>query len=243
MRKRLLLTLVAIMMAIVFTACGDNNNNDEELKTLDVEFEVPEQIDVGETLELEAFVTYGDEPVTDADEVEFEVWEKNDQDNSTDYPSENNGDGTYTVEVTFDHDGVFEMYAHTTAHDLHTMPLREITVGEGGDYDEDGDDHSFDTEGFDMHFMGVEDGKAGVETDLVVHVMINEEHLADAKVRYEIWTDEDEDNRDWIDATETDEEYVANHTFDEQGTYNIQIHVEDDEDLHEHAQETVEINE
>lgn len=236
MRK--IFTLFAVIL-LSLAACGTNADNDE-IHMLEVEFDVPEQIDVGEPLVLEAVVSYGDEPVKDADEVTFEVWEKNDQDNAVFYDAENNEDGTYTYELTFDHDGIFEMYAHTTARDQHTMPLREITVGEGGEY-EDEEGTTFDTEGFDMHFMDVEDATIDEEVELIVHVMLDESHLADANVRYEIWHEEDEENRDWIDTTEDAEQYSANYTFEESGLYHIQVHVEDDDDLHEHAIYTVNV--
>lgn len=116
-------------------ACGDNEAVDE-LAMLEVEFEIPETLDVGETLKLEAVVTYGEETVTDADEVVFEVWEKDDQDNSEMIEAENNEDGTYTAETSFDDDGIYEMYAHTTARAMHTMPKREVVVGEGGEYED-----------------------------------------------------------------------------------------------------------
>lgn len=239
MRNKLIIVLFTLVFGLV--ACGNEDANNLELKDLGVEFNVPEHIEVGETLELKAIVTYGDEDVTDADDVNFEVWEKGDRDNGKRYDATNNGDGTYTAEVTFDHDGIFEMYAHTTARDLHTMPKREIVVGEGGNYEEVNEETTFQTEGFDIHFMEVEDAKVDEEIELVVHVMLDEEHLADANVRYEIWSNDNEDHRDWIDALETDGEYVATHTFTEAGIFNIQIHVEDDEDLHEHTQYEIEV--
>src|SRR5690625_6648091 len=81
MRK--IFTLFAVIL-LSLAACGTNADNDE-IHMLEVEFDVPEQIDVGEPLVLEAVVSYGDEPVKDADEVTFEVWEKNDRDNAVFY--------------------------------------------------------------------------------------------------------------------------------------------------------------
>lgn len=130
--------MVAIAL-VILAACGNNddtNNYLDGLVVLEVGFDVPETLEVGETLVLEAVVTYGDEIVDDADEVVFEVWEKGKQDESDRIDSKNNGDGTYTAEVTFDEDGIYEMYAHTTARAMHTMPKREVIVGEGGDYED-----------------------------------------------------------------------------------------------------------
>lgn len=242
MKRKITLLIATMICMIVLAACnGKNDMNNNVLLSLDVEFNVPETLEVGETLELKAVVTYGDEQVTDANEVVFEVWEKGDQDNSVDYEGENNGDGTYTAEVTFDHDGIFEMYAHTTARDMHTMPKREIVVGEGGDY-EDHDEHVFQTEGFDMHFMGVNEANAGEEVDLVVHIMMDEDHLAGAKVTYEISREDGDGETNSVEAKEENEEYIAKYTFAEAGTYNIEIHVEGDNDLHEHDEHTVEID-
>ena len=120
----------------ILAACGNGAENEsdqetEELAMLEVEFQLPEKADVDEIVELEAIVTHGDEKVEDADEVEFEYWAEGNEDDTTMVESINNGDGTYTAEVSFESDGIYEIYAHTTARDLHTMPKKSITVGEG----------------------------------------------------------------------------------------------------------------
>lgn len=122
--------LISLIITIAtLAACGDNSNDSEELKMLEVDFELPETAEVDEDVELKATVTYGDEKVTDADQMEFEYWPEEDRDDSTFVDGENNEDGTYTAEVSFDEDGVYEMYAHTTAEALHTMPKKSIEVG------------------------------------------------------------------------------------------------------------------
>lgn len=132
--RKLFLFMLALTI-IVLTACSGNKDeettNPDELKALEVEFEVPETAEAGETILLKATVTYGDEKVEDADEVNFEYWEGENEDDSTTIESTNNGDGTYTAEVTFESDGVFSIYAHTTARAMHTMPKKTVTVGKG----------------------------------------------------------------------------------------------------------------
>lgn len=154
MLRKSLVMVVAIFTAIIVAACGDSNEttDTDELDMLDVDFDVPETAEVDESIELEAYVTYGDEAVPDADEVDFEIWEMCDKDNSEHETPTNNDDGTYTLEYTFEEDGIYEVYAHTTAHDMHTMPKKEIKVGEGGEYDceEEEDDH-MDHEDHDDH--------------------------------------------------------------------------------------------
>lgn len=134
--RKIFLFMLASVFFVILTACGVNEDEGaedllDELKSLEVEFEVPETAEVGETILLKAIVTYGDENVDDADEVSFEYWEEGNEEDSTTVESTNNGDGTYTAEITFENDGVFSMYAHTTARDLHTMPKKSVTIENG----------------------------------------------------------------------------------------------------------------
>lgn len=253
MNKRLWL-FMAILAITVLAACSDDNsgNNEEieseELKTLEVDFEVPETADAGETVELKATVTYGDEKVKDADEVEFEYWEKGNEDDSTMIEANNNEDGSYTAEVTFENDGVYEMYAHTTARDMHNMPKKSITVGEGAsqeaeDHNGENGEHHANKEGFDMHFLKPEDVKVNQETDLTVHLQMDNQPLTDANVQYEILAGSDSEEPEWAEAEEMDSgEYNASYTFDQAGTYTITIHVKNDEGLHEHDEYQVVVN-
>lgn len=246
MRKRILMMFVAFIL-IVLSACDENNvedNLNDELPDLKVNFEPSEVADIGDTIELKATVTYDGEPVEDADEVEFEYWENDDQDNSITIDSINHEDGTYTVDVTLDNEAVYSIYAHTTARALHTMPKRTITVGDPNIETTDNEDNSNHetSDGFGMHFMEPEDAQATEETELMVHLNIGDEDLKDTDVRYEIWNDDISEKHDWIDAEEsTPGEYISTHTFEEAGTYTIQIHVEDDKDLHEHEEHEIEV--
>lgn len=142
MVKKLLFPIL-LSMILILAACGGEEQTDEdsyghdghssgeeELVAIEVDFQVPETAKVNETVELVATVAYGDELVTDADEVTFEIWEQGDEENSIEIEATNNGDGTYSAETTFDKAGIFEMYAHTTARDMHTMPKVSITIEE-----------------------------------------------------------------------------------------------------------------
>ena len=77
--KKWLFSTVAV--SFLLFGCGDNK---AEVDTLDngempvevmVEIQTAEQVAVGETIQLSAKVTQKGEPVNDADEVKFEVWE------------------------------------------------------------------------------------------------------------------------------------------------------------------------
>lgn len=248
-RKKIIIPFL-IMLFVTLAACGDNNENNEntennldhDLLELKVDFDPKEKIEAGETLELEAVVTFGDEKVKDADDVNFEYWEEGNKDDSEKIDATNNEDGTYTAEVTFDADAVIVMYAHTTARDLHTMPKRTVLVGDAVSEENDNAQEEH-VEGFEMHFMEPDNVTVDEETELMVHLQMDEKPFEKADVRYEIWMN-GSDNRDWVDADEpVAGEYVADYDFSDVGTYSIQVHVEDDDDLHEHETYEVEVNE
>jgi len=231
----ILITLVTVLAACSTNVETEDEADSDEIKALEVDFTVPETSDVQESVELHAVVTYGGELVTDADQLDFEYWVQGDEENSTTIEATNNGDGTYTSEVTFDEEAIYEMYAHTTAHGIHTMPKKSIQVGdaeveESHADEEEAHEHTH-TDGFGMHFVKPESVQVGEETNLMVHLTMDDEPFTDADVRFEIWNDDISDKHEWLDAEESsDGEYTSDFTFEEPGVYTMQIHVRDDND-------------
>ncbi|MFJ8265202.1 FixH family protein [Peribacillus asahii] len=125
MRKIIVLFLTVL---IVLVGCG--KEEEEQLpKMLHVELEItPELAKVNETVSFQAKVTYGDEIVTDADEVSFEIWREDEKESET-IPVKHSQDGVYKLEKTFKEEGTYYVYAHVTARNLHTMPKREFVIG------------------------------------------------------------------------------------------------------------------
>lgn len=247
MRKKLLLILAGIVLAI-FAACSSDEGNhskdtDDETKDevttddlpeLTVDLEVPEAAEVDEEVTFTSTVKYDGDLVEEADQVQYEVWENGKKDDGEMIDAENNNDGTYSIDYRFNHDANYTVQVHVDAEGIHTMPKAEIIVGEGSDEAAHAEPE-FKTEGFDLHFNQPEDVKAGDEEELIVHLTLNNKELEGASVQYEI-SQADEEKVDWIDTKETTAgEYLANYTFANQTTYTVVIHVEDDDDLHEHA--------
>src|SRR5699024_11033996 len=129
MKKRLL--LLFLLLAVLLFACSNENehaNHDSEaLADLDVQFILPETVEAGDTVELLAEVTDGGEAYKDA-ELKFQEWKSSDEDNSVTFEATNNEDDTYTDDHTYEEAGTYEIYAHTDANHLHTMPKKEVTV-------------------------------------------------------------------------------------------------------------------
>ena len=119
------------MMALPFLlfGCGDEQLQTEALDIVEVDIQTAELLSAGEPIQLAARITQGGEAVEDADEVKFEVWESGLRDEGEMVYGQLTEDGVYAAEYTFDHDGVYYMYAHTTARGLHVMPKQQLVVG------------------------------------------------------------------------------------------------------------------
>ncbi|WP_339179333.1 FixH family protein [Oceanobacillus sp. FSL W7-1293] len=146
MKKKNFFILIALMA--VLAACSNNeadtaeeeDTDSMELPVLEVDFDVPEHVEVGETIDLTAHVTFDDEPVEDAREVLFEVWTQGHADDSVEIEGVHQEDGTYTASFTFEEEAVYEMYAHTTARELHVMPLETVIAGDAEPSEEEAHD-------------------------------------------------------------------------------------------------------
>ncbi|MGG0716874.1 FixH family protein [Robertmurraya massiliosenegalensis] len=133
MGKNQIRLLAMFIFVIMLTACS---KKESELPYVEVDLSVtPEQADVGEMVTIEAKVTYGDEVVTDADEVSFEIWRAHDEEHEK-IEIEHAGEGNYRLEKTFEQEGTYYVISHVTARDMHNMPKREFVIGEASEPEE-----------------------------------------------------------------------------------------------------------
>lgn len=131
--KKWLFSLVAV--PVLLFGCSE----EDVIDTLDSGENMPVAVEVefmnelalpaATEVELAVRVTQGDEAVEDADEVKFEIWESGKQEAGVMLEGQAGTDGTYSVQHTFPQDGVYYMYAHTTARGMHVMPKVEVIVG------------------------------------------------------------------------------------------------------------------
>ncbi|GAE95002.1 hypothetical protein JCM21714_4205 [Gracilibacillus boraciitolerans JCM 21714] len=245
------LFIISFITLLTIVACSNQTESDpeieEEVKGIHVDFQLPNDADTGETVGLTATVTYGeDELVTDAEEVSFEYWNVEDEENTTTIESTNNEDGTYTAEVVFENAGTYEIYAHTTAKDMHTMPKKTITIqGEENTEEEhsasnSNEEHSHQ-EDFMIHLEEHEKVNKDTKIDWTAHLKMGEEPYQNARVRYEI-IPENSDQHIWLDTEEIEAgTYSSTHTFAETGQYKVVVHVNDDSGLHEHKEYNFEV--
>lgn len=244
MKKNILVFMFAFVL-VILSACNGNKAEELELpEMLEVQLEVPDAVNAHDKIVMKAIVTQGEEKVADANEVEFEIWEDGKKEESTSIEAVNNDDGTYEAETTFEHDGVYTVQVHVTARGLHNMPKKDVTVGKGKSNEEEHheSDHGEHADGFGMHFMEPKDVKIEKAAEFTVHLQKDDTPLEKARVRFEIWNDEISEKHEWIDAEEVNPgEYTTEHTFLKPGSYAVQIHVTNDDGLHEHEEHEIEV--
>ncbi|WP_060670444.1 FixH family protein [Rossellomorea vietnamensis] len=249
MKKISLFMLVGIL-ALFIAACGNTNEDngakeDEKLEAIDAKLDVPEKGEKGEPVSLSTKVTQGDDTVDDAGEVKYEIWKNGHKEESEMIEAKHEKGGLYKAEKTFEEDGMYTVQVHVTARDMHTMPKTEIAIGEveGGEHGQAGEDHHHgDHEStVSIHLMKPDVVTAGEVAEMMVHVENKEDALEDARVRFEIYQ-EDQEKHEWVDLNPGEKgEYKGSYTFPEKGSYNVQVHVTKGEEIHEHTMETVEV--
>jgi hypothetical protein len=249
--KKLLSILLPLISILVLGACssqegnqGDHGNGhggEGELTAISADLNVPAQAEAGETVQFLTHVTQGDENITEATKVEYEVWKEGQKEQSEMIESEHQSNGEYTAEKTFEEDGIYHVQVHVTANDMHTMPKKQITVGnaeaahESHSAEEGDHDHGHDE--VSIQLMKPESVTVGTETELTAHLAKGGESLTDVDVRFEIWLDGSE-KHEWVETDDSKEgSYSGSFTFSQAGLYYITVHVENDEGLHEHKEE------
>ena len=129
--KKWLLRLLAI--PVLVAGCTDEIDNNKEgsdiPQIVEVTILTEDKLPVGEKVKLAAQVKQGDEYVEDAEEVKLEVWESGLREDGVMLDGVLTKDGIYEVEYNFNHDGVYYIFAHTTARGMHVMPKKELIIG------------------------------------------------------------------------------------------------------------------
>lgn len=250
---------------------AESEENQEAVQPIEAVVTMPEEMDTGDQV-LETEVTQAGEAVSDADEVVFEVWQHGDKENSEMIEQESEENGVYSAEHSFEEDGIYLVQPHVTAREMHTMPVHTVIVGDvdqdeidafdesdieegssfmdendhnhehDGDHDEEhNDDHQHGhSSDLDMSMTLDNDADPSVIT---VELNMDEEAYEADRVRLEVVDESDEEDIQWVDA-EVQETGVYTAELDdiEEGTYNVILHVNGPDDLHEHTEEVFEVN-
>ncbi|MBT2663198.1 FixH family protein [Bacillus sp. ISL-45] len=248
----------SMIILLLLTACsaGQNHENGSLEKIpelLEVSIITPEKIETNQEVTIKAKIIQGEENVTKADEVKFEIWKSGQGDHEM-IPAHNENDGTYSIKKTFSEGGNYFIVAHITANRMHSMPKEEVTVLGSESEDDQGSneeiektDQHTDHEHHDHHnskvsfeFLAPSVIKSNQPAKLTVNVTQEEHIISGARARFEIW-EENETTHKFIDTKEASPgTYSADYTFPVKGRFNVKIHVEKG-NIHDHIEKTVEV--
>jgi uncharacterized lipoprotein NlpE involved in copper resistance len=129
--KKLLISL--FLLIGVLTGCSnqskaEDTGSNEVPKMVEVTIKtIPQQLIINKSTKIEALVTQGNDKVSDASEVKFELW-KSGQDKHEMFKAKNEGNGIYSISKTFQTSGKYFVTAHVTAREMHVMPNQQFTV-------------------------------------------------------------------------------------------------------------------
>ena len=125
--KKLLIGLF-MLMGVLAGCSNQSGTTDDVPKMVEVSVKtVPQTITVNKATKIEAIVTQGNDKVSDAEEVKFEVW-KSGQDKHEMLEAKNDGKGIYSINKTFQSEGKYYVTVHVTARNMHVMPNQELNV-------------------------------------------------------------------------------------------------------------------
>lgn len=263
--KKFNFSLVFIFIfSLILAGCGvdkdkDNAGNQVQAPVpIKVTIQLPDKIDPGQEVQLKAVVTQDGKAVVDADEVEFEVWESTSEDHEK-IAAKHVGDGVYAIKKTFDAAGVYEVIAHVTARDMHTMPQQQFTVGtptpeqqqaadeehehaDGGDHEHSASESNHHDSGIVIDLKKDETIKANTDVKFIATIKQDDQPVAGAYVQLEVWKENtSESDKQWVVSKETSDgvyEMVPN--FKDAGSYLITVHVKKG-DLHDHLEQAIKV--
>lgn len=251
--KKTLFYFVSVMFLMTACSADQNQKADETPELLEVSIITPEKIQMNEEITIKAKVNQGEEKVTNADELKFEIWKSGQEDHEM-LPAHNEEDGTYSIKKSFSDGGNYFIVAHTTANRMHSMPKKEVFVegGESGDNhtadeannnedqqsDHEHNDHHNSEVTFDFHAPSTVKSKQPAE--LSVKLAQGGQPITTASVRFEIWK-ANETKHDFIEAKETSPgTYSTDYSFPSGGHFIVKIHVEKG-NIHDHTEKSVNV--
>lgn len=254
--KKTFLFFIAIMLLLTACSAGQDQKDgslDNPPELLEVTIITPEKIETNQEITIIAEVIQGEEKVTNADEVKFEVWKSGQEDHEM-IPAHNEKDGTYSIKKSFSEGGNYFIVAHTTANRMHSMPKKAVSV-EGGESGHshtpeevnDNEDQQSNHEHSDHHnsevsfdFLAHSTIKSNQPVELSVKVAQGDHSISAANVRFEIWH-EDDTKHEFIDAKETSPgTYSGDYTFPANGHFIVKLHVEKG-NIHDHTEKSIEV--
>ncbi|MBP3039397.1 FixH family protein [Bacillaceae bacterium Marseille-Q3522] len=120
--------IIIAVTALLFGCQEGKEQNSEIPAAVEVTFQLPEKAKVGEDTLLAVTVTQDNQFVDDADEVTFEIWKKDEKEDSKIVEAVYKKEGEYEGKTSFTEEALYYVQVHVTARNMHTMPKETIQV-------------------------------------------------------------------------------------------------------------------
>ncbi|TSB45323.1 FixH family protein [Alkalicoccobacillus porphyridii] len=133
MKKGLIVFSIVALFMIASCAMGQNQSDQQQADTVEIlqaDLSAPTETALFDPVKLSVRLTYGSEVVTDASEVDFEIWRNGDRDSGIITAAEETDSGVYTLETSFEEDGIYHVQANVTAAGSQVMPTQRIIAGD-----------------------------------------------------------------------------------------------------------------
>ncbi|WP_042220715.1 FixH family protein [Oceanobacillus manasiensis] len=127
--KFIMMTFLVSLSFLVACNFGEDQATSDSTEAIQVEILIPGSIPLAKSTDLSVAITQGAKTVKNADEVIFELWKENDQDNSERIEGKHEKDGLYNIEKNFEEEGIYYVQTHVTAKGMHVMPKLPFIVG------------------------------------------------------------------------------------------------------------------
>ena len=131
MRKLRLILLGLIAALVLLSGCtAQNSEKDNEVsQIINADIIIPARIPLNTESELSVKLSQGTDIVEDADDVQFEIWKVDTQEEIELIKAEYEKDGIYSIHVTFEENGLYYVQTHVTARAMHVMPKKQFVAG------------------------------------------------------------------------------------------------------------------
>ncbi|CAG7615913.1 FixH family protein [Paenibacillus allorhizosphaerae] len=123
------LPFIALVTFLLAAACS-NSTTETAVHSGAVQVEikpVQETLHSGKAILIDALVTKGSEKVTDAGQVKFEIWKK-DQEKRKTITAGHSHDGKYRIQTMFPEAGVYYVTAEVSDKETYVTPIKELVV-------------------------------------------------------------------------------------------------------------------
>ncbi|WP_054635619.1 FixH family protein [Thalassobacillus sp. C254] len=132
MEKKILLWLLVTVYSLVLIGCSLNEGTEElyrQENVLEIEIDLPDDIDANEVFGVQALVTQFDGHVPEVEDIEFFIWKNGEREQKHSYQSNYEGNGLYSMKTRIREEGLYFVKIEANTSESKVMPTKQFIVG------------------------------------------------------------------------------------------------------------------